>query len=246
MKPPKLKQLTKKELRREYTRQWREAIRANGEIVQGNYENTKLHQRLNGQQMDIECMEQQTRERIAEKEKMLEALKKISNWNVTGFEHIKEGELILIMQSYFDEKMKEKEELEREKRLMTEAKNNITNWDTVDLWGGLQYTLVEREKYREIVDKANRGILMEGENTRMKEEIEDWKEAVSRSRNLMNSYKEFAERMNTENNSIEKMARIAHKLDDGEPLAWISIPEEKKDMYRVIATRIVSEDPDKE
>lgn len=80
----------------------------------------------------------------------------------------------------------------------------------------------------------------------MKEDIEDWKEAVSRSQNLMNSYKELAERKNTEKNSIEKMARMAHKVDAGESLAWVSLPEERKDMYRVIATRIVSEDPDKE
>lgn len=43
MKPPKLKKLSKKELRREYTRQWREAIRANGEIQKANDINDKLN-----------------------------------------------------------------------------------------------------------------------------------------------------------------------------------------------------------
>lgn len=175
------------------------------------------------------------------------------------------------MQSYFDEKMKEKEELEREKRLMTEAKNNVTNWDTVDLWAGRQYTLVEREKYREIVDKANRAFFMESDNVRMKEDIEDWKEAVSRSRNLMNSYKELAERKNPEKNSIEKMAGMTFQVVSNEILnfmkennlveqsgeiyfmekgkartAYQELSEELKDQFRVMATRIISEDPEKE
>lgn len=57
MKPPKLNKLSKKELRREYKRQWREAIRANGEIYKGNETNKEL-QKI--------AMEAERRRKIAE------------------------------------------------------------------------------------------------------------------------------------------------------------------------------------
>lgn len=53
MKPPYLKKLTKKQLKKEYTRQWREAIRANGEIYKGNIQNDQLHEVIRQQEQEI-------------------------------------------------------------------------------------------------------------------------------------------------------------------------------------------------
>lgn len=53
MKPPYLNKLTKKQLKKEYTRQWREAIRANGEIYKGNITNEQLHEVIRQQEQEI-------------------------------------------------------------------------------------------------------------------------------------------------------------------------------------------------
>lgn len=53
MKPPYLNKLSKKQLKKEYTRQWREAIRANGEIYLGNITNDQLHEVIRQQEHEI-------------------------------------------------------------------------------------------------------------------------------------------------------------------------------------------------
>lgn len=53
MKPPYLNKLSKKQLKKEYTRQWREAIRANGEIYLGNITNDQLHEVILQQEQEI-------------------------------------------------------------------------------------------------------------------------------------------------------------------------------------------------
>lgn len=52
----------------------------------------------------------------------------------------------------------------------------------------------------------------EGEARRKDEEIEDWKEATRRARNLYECYKEFAERKNPESNTIEQMAENIYEI----------------------------------
>lgn len=53
MKPPYLNKLSKKQLKKEYARQWREAIRANGEIYLGNITNDQLHEVILQQEQEI-------------------------------------------------------------------------------------------------------------------------------------------------------------------------------------------------
>lgn len=53
MKPPYLNKLSKKQLKKQYTIQWREAIRANGEIYLGNITNDQLHKVILQQEQEI-------------------------------------------------------------------------------------------------------------------------------------------------------------------------------------------------
>jgi len=53
MKPPYLNKLSKKQLKKEYTRQWREAIRANGEIYKANRTIDQLHEIVHQQEQEI-------------------------------------------------------------------------------------------------------------------------------------------------------------------------------------------------
>lgn len=53
MKPPYLHKLSKKQLKKQYTIQWREAIRANGEIYHGNLINDQLHEVIRQQEQEI-------------------------------------------------------------------------------------------------------------------------------------------------------------------------------------------------
>ena len=53
MKPPYLNKLSKKQLKKQYTIQWREAIRANGEIYLGNIQNDQLHEVILQQEQEI-------------------------------------------------------------------------------------------------------------------------------------------------------------------------------------------------
>lgn len=67
---------------------------------------------------------------------------------------------------------------------------------------------------------------------------------------LVQTYKELAERKNPESVSIEKMAKnlynTLHRYVQDTFMDWDDLEENIKDTFRVDATRIISEDPDKQ
>jgi len=183
MKPPYLKKFTKKQLKKEYTRQWREAIRANGEIYKANRVNDQLHELVHQQAEEI---------------------------NVKSI-------------------------------LLTEHFAEIQN-------------------LKQLLDHERK------ERTRVELQAVDLEEALSRSRQLRNTYQELAERKVWEKATIEEMAKNLHQFaHDHEVWAfdllkrghyinnptlkvwpipkWESLSEDRKDHFRVQATHIISHKP---
>lgn len=231
MKPPKLKKLSKKELRKEYTRQWREAIRANGEIYKANQTNEGLEKYIKATENQVriaenamERMQQETKVRIEEKEKILKTISRIVNWNARP---ILEGrEYVIIDHEEYQNMVVRIQDLERHNQDLMEEKSYF------------------QEKKEELEKKCYV----------QEESIEDWKEATRRARNLYESYKQFGEKQNREKNSIEQMAKNMYRMNREDYMRegaidipeWEEQEEDIKDTYRVRVTRIVSEDQDKE
>lgn len=209
MKPPYLKKLSKKQLKKEYTRQWREAIRANGEIYHGNLINDQLHEVIRQQEHEINIKSIALTEHFWVIDWYKKNISQISNWVVTDLWY-KEWELILINQSFNDRRNKEFEEMERE-------------------------------------------------NYRLKEELADTQEALSRSRKLRTSLQELADRKHWEKAKIEDMAQNLFYMIQSEmtrvftdhtdfdleawQLKWEDLSEQQKDFHRTHATHIISHLP---
>ena len=95
---------------------------------------------------------------------------------------------------------------------------------------------------------------------RIREELNETKEALSRSRQLRKSFQDIADKKIGEKNTIEQMAEMVFNLISKELREFVErngmqggfnnmgkkyedLSEEWKDEYRVMATRIVSESP---
>lgn len=97
------------------------------------------------------------------------------------------------------------------------------------------------------------------DKNRIREELEETQEALSRSRQLRESLQKFADVKNGEKNSIEQMAKMTFNIISQEMKEFVKdhnmeeqfdmdqeyedLSEESKDIFRVMATRIVSESP---
>lgn len=179
MKPPYLKKLSKKQLKKEYTRQWREAIRANGEIYKANQINDQLHEFIRTQAEEIE-------------------VKSIA---------------------------------------LTEHFGEIQN-------------------LKQLLDHERR------ERIRVELQAVDLEEALSRSRQLRQSFQEVADRKTWEKVSIEAMAEnlyyyLQEKATDvvkeqfgliglsfnAEMKKYSDLTEDQKDIFRVKVTHIISHQP---
>lgn len=259
MKPPYLKKLSKKQLRKEYTRQWREAIRANGEIYKANQINDQLNEFIRTQAEEIEVKSIALTEHFWVIEWYKKKISQISNWVVTDMWY-KEWELILINQSFNDQRNKDFEALERENyRLKNAGKHD-------DLTQAIHFAFDDMicknifKDPKDIEIENLKQLLAHEQKKRTEAELlnVDLEEALSRSRQLRKSLQEVVDRKTWEKAKIEDMARNLYEVirAEVEPVAkevfwegcykdrdWSKLSEEEKDRFRVHATYIISHQP---
>lgn len=225
MKPPKLNKLSKKELKKLYANQWKQNIVIVGENASLNRAFTNLR---NTSEIYAKALTEAT-EQLESSTAMKESLLKIIN----RVKRSEEGEQFIEIPEEGDLYLLTKEEYLR-----------------------LKHGKIIAEQNMEIAQKAL--IVNQEDKNRIREELEETLEALSRSRQLRASFQEIADRNTGEKNTIEKMAEMTFNVVSQEMEEFVKqnglefenmdqkyqdLSEESKDIFRVMATRIISESP---